>query len=32
MLPTILEGAQTHNLKGIDLELVPGEVVVITGV
>src|ERR1700760_3022256 len=32
MLPTILEGAQTHNLKSIDLELVPGEVVVITGV
>src|SRR6187399_3118251 len=32
MLPTILEGAETHNLKGIDLEFVPGEVVVITGV
>jgi excinuclease ABC subunit A len=32
MLPTILEGAQTHNLKEVDLELVPGEVVVITGV
>jgi excinuclease ABC subunit A len=32
MLPTILQGAQTHNLKSIDLELVPGEVVVITGV
>ncbi|MEP7049549.1 MAG: excinuclease ABC subunit UvrA [Pseudomonadota bacterium] len=32
MLATILEGAETHNLKGIDLELVPGEVVVITGV
>ena len=32
MLPTILEGAETHNLKGIDLELVPGQVVVITGV
>jgi excinuclease ABC subunit A len=32
MLPTILKGARTHNLKGIDLELVPGEVVVITGV
>ncbi len=32
MLPTVLEGAQTHNLKSIDLELVPGEVVVITGV
>src|SRR3954454_17027350 len=32
MLPTILEGAETHNLKGIDLEFAPGEVVVITGV
>src|SRR3954462_1950285 len=32
MLPTILEAAETHNLKGIDLELVPGQVVVITGV
>ena len=32
MLPTILEGAETHNLKGIDLEFVPGQVVVITGV
>ena len=32
MRTTILEGAQTHNLKSIDLELVPGEVVVITGV
>ncbi|HYP74621.1 MAG TPA: excinuclease ABC subunit UvrA [Polyangiaceae bacterium] len=32
MLPTILEGAETHNLKGIDLELVPGQVVVVTGV
>jgi len=32
MLPTILEGAETHNLKCIDLEFVPGEVVVITGV
>src|SRR4051812_50096049 len=32
MLPTVLEGAQTHNLKSVDLELVPGEVVVITGV
>ncbi|HET7540264.1 MAG TPA: excinuclease ABC subunit UvrA, partial [Polyangiaceae bacterium] len=32
MLPTILEGAETHNLKGIDLELVPGQVVAITGV
>lgn len=32
MLPTVLEGAETHNLKGIDLELVSGQVVVITGV
>src|SRR3954469_13479284 len=32
MLPTKLEGAETHNLKCIDLELRPGEVVVITGV
>src|SRR5450432_2814640 len=32
MLPTILEGAQTHNLKSIDLELIAGEVVAITGV
>jgi excinuclease ABC subunit A len=32
MLPTVLEGAETHNLKSVDLELVPGEVVVITGV
>jgi excinuclease ABC subunit A len=32
MLPTILEGAETHNLKGIDLSFVPGQVVVITGV
>src|SRR6187431_3482792 len=32
MLPTILEGAETHNLKSIDLEFVPREVVVITGV
>src|SRR5687767_3981967 len=32
MLPTTLAGARTHNLKGVDLELAPGEVVVITGV
>src|SRR3954451_5041391 len=32
MLPTTLEGAETHNLKSIDLEFVPGQVVVITGV
>src|SRR6187431_701 len=32
MLRTVLEGAETHNLKSIDLELVPGEVVAIAGV
>lgn len=32
MLPTRLAGARTHNLKGVDLELRPGEVVAITGV
>ncbi|HEX6765477.1 MAG TPA: excinuclease ABC subunit A, partial [Polyangiaceae bacterium] len=32
MLRTVLEGAETHNLKGVDLELVPGEVVAIAGV
>ncbi|MET0794333.1 MAG: excinuclease ABC subunit UvrA [Polyangiaceae bacterium] len=32
MLPTTLEGAETHNLKSIDLEFRPGEVVVVTGV
>jgi excinuclease ABC subunit A len=32
MLHTVLEGAETHNLKGVDLTLVPGEVVAITGV
>ena len=32
MLPTSLVGAETHNLKRIDLEFVPGTVVVITGV
>jgi excinuclease ABC subunit A len=29
---TILEGARTHNLQGVDLELSPGQVVAITGV
>ena len=29
MLPTTLAGARTHNLKGVDLELAPGEVVVV---
>ena len=32
MLRTVLEGAETHNLKCVDLELVPGEVVAIAGV
>ncbi|HEV8548084.1 MAG TPA: excinuclease ABC subunit A, partial [Polyangiaceae bacterium] len=32
MLRTVLEGGETHNLKSVDLELVPGEVVAITGV
>ena len=32
MFPTRLKGARTHNLKGIDLELRPGEVVVFAGV
>jgi excinuclease ABC subunit A len=32
MRSTVLEGAETHNLKGVDLVLVPGEVVAITGV
>ena len=32
MLPTRLEGARTHNLRSVSLELRPGEVVVLTGV
>lgn len=32
MEPTRLRDARTHNLKGIDLDLVPGELVVIAGV
>src|SRR6187551_506526 len=32
MHPVILKGARTHNLRGIDLELRPGELVVVTGV
>lgn len=32
MLPTVLHGARTHNLKSLDLEVRPGEVVAITGV
>src|SRR5438552_15299506 len=31
MLPTRLEGACTHNLKGVTVEFRPGEVVAITG-
>src|SRR5437868_1263550 len=32
MHPILLRGARTHNLKGVDLELHPGELVAITGV
>jgi len=32
MEKTILEGARTHNLQGIDVTLTPGEIVAITGV
>jgi excinuclease ABC subunit A len=32
MLPLKLVGARTHNLKGIDLSLEPGQVVALTGV
>ncbi|HEY6561203.1 MAG TPA: excinuclease ABC subunit UvrA [Polyangiaceae bacterium] len=32
MLPTVLEGACTHNLKDVDVTLRPGEVVAITGI
>ncbi|MCB9590097.1 MAG: excinuclease ABC subunit UvrA [Polyangiaceae bacterium] len=32
MLTTELKGARTHNLKSVDLSLVPGEIVVLTGV
>ncbi|HMJ12783.1 MAG TPA: excinuclease ABC subunit UvrA, partial [Polyangiaceae bacterium] len=32
MLPTVLEGACTHNLRDVDLTLEPGQVVAITGV
>src|SRR6187431_1727404 len=32
MLRTVLEGAETHNLQAVDLELAPGEVVAIAGV
>src|SRR5260221_3014154 len=32
MQKTILEGARTHNLQGVDVSLEPGQVVAITGV
>jgi excinuclease ABC subunit A len=32
VLPTELRGARTHNLKGIDLRLNPGELTIVTGV
>src|SRR5438477_3256368 len=32
MEKTILEGARTHNLQGIDVTLTPGEIVAVTGV
>ncbi|MBI3204162.1 MAG: excinuclease ABC subunit UvrA [Myxococcales bacterium] len=32
MLETRLRGARTHNLSGVDLDLSPGQVVVVTGV
>ncbi len=31
MLPIVLKKARTHNLRGIDLELQPGELIAITG-
>ncbi len=31
MLPIVLRGARTHNLKGVDLELAPGTLVALTG-
>src|SRR5262245_41435259 len=32
MHPIRLRGARTHNLRGVDLELAPGELVAVTGV
>lgn len=32
MLPTKLRGARTHNLRGVDLEVRPGEVLLLAGV
>src|SRR6188472_1426137 len=32
MQKTILEGARTHNLQGVDVTLEPGQIVAITGV
>jgi excinuclease UvrABC ATPase subunit len=31
MLPISLRGAQTHNLKSVDLQLQPGQLVALTG-
>ena len=31
MLPIILRGARTHNLRGIDLDIHPGEFIAVTG-
>src|SRR5690606_31100578 len=32
MLPTRLKGARCHNLQGVDLEIRPGELLLLTGV